>query len=388
MKDSGLVIVAERVPPFYGGGAMAAVRYARGFAARGKRVYLLTTTRNPDPIPGVEVLTIPLPKWYRKSGMGVARRAYDPILLLRLLWTLQFPQVETVHCVGAKWFSLLSVVAATWLGLGTVLETTLIEGDDPVTLSMQRLGKLKHAMFRRSGAVVNMSPGLYDRCMEAGLPEQKCYIIPNSVDQSKFRPPTPREKSEMRRKLSLDSFEHIFLFAGVLRPRKNVKATLEIFRRVATSHPSSGLALVGPTDKDEETKNHVSMLEESIENYNLTENVVMPGFVSNVHQWMRASDFFLFLPRMEGLGTVYAEAMSVGLPTITQPIEGITDYIFDNGRTGFIVDDVEGGVSTVERLIQNPDEYRTVSEAAATEAKKRFSEPVVLDSYASVYRAV
>jgi len=388
IQGGSIVIVAERIPPFYGGGAMVAVRCAHGFASRGEEVYLLTTTRNPEPIPGVNIVNVFLPVWYRKPGWGAIRRAYDPVLLFRLMWTLSSLQPSVVHCVSAKWFSLLTTVAAKWLGIGAVLETSLIGGDDPVTLSKQRLGALKLAMFRLADAIVNMSPGLYDRCLEAGLPDCQCYVIPNSVDRAKFKAPTPEEKSRLRHKLGLDSFEHVFAFVGVLRPRKNAEMTIEIFRRVAASHPNNGLVLVGPTDKDQENRDYASMLKKLIEDYGLKENVLIPGFVNNVHQWMRASDFFLFLPRMEGFGTVYAEAMSAGLPTITQPIEGITDYIFDDGQTGFVIDDVTEGVSIIERLIQNPNEYQAVSEAAETEAEERFSEGIILDSYARVYNKV
>ena len=70
-----------------------------------------------------------------------------------------------------------------------------------------------------------------------------------------------------------------------------------------------------------------------------------PGFLASL-------DVLLFPSRFEGFGIVLIEAMVAGAIPVASRISGVTDFIIEDGRTGFSVgiDDVVGMANAVEEL--------------------------------------
>lgn len=75
-----------------------------------------------------------------------------------------------------------------------------------------------------------------------------------------------------------------------------------------------------------------------------------------MYRTMREYDVFLATPNFEGFGLSIAEAMMAGLPCVASSIEGVTDWIFEEGRSGLLVGkmDICGFAIALARIAREP----------------------------------
>ena len=69
-----------------------------------------------------------------------------------------------------------------------------------------------------------------------------------------------------------------------------------------------GLLLLGNGELYDELKKHE------------TENLKMPGFKSNIYDYLKASDYYISASDVEGLANTLLESMTVGLPCVLSDI--------------------------------------------------------------------
>ncbi|MFB6225244.1 MAG: glycosyltransferase family 4 protein [Candidatus Paceibacteria bacterium] len=133
---------ANIVPPEYGGGGGGASRYARKLADRGHNVTLFTKTESPDNIDKVEIK--PIDRKYRVKGKNKLLKFVCFTLLffnyLEYLWSNNF---DVLHCYSASPHSLLFNATAKLVGIPTIVETTLLDSDDPVSVRRLRFGRVR-----------------------------------------------------------------------------------------------------------------------------------------------------------------------------------------------------------------------------------------------------
>jgi glycosyltransferase involved in cell wall biosynthesis len=115
--------------------------------------------------------------------------------------------------------------------------------------------------------------------------------------------------------------------------------------------------------------------------------VSLAGWVSNVAEYLSASDVFLSTSSREGLPRNVMEAMGTGLPVVAYDIRGCNDLVVD-GETGFLVPfgDVRGLAGKLAWLAQHPDERRHMGEAGRRRIEETFSLEAVLPQMKTVYQ--
>src|SRR5207247_8617161 len=70
-------------------------------------------------------------------------------------------------------------------------------------------------------------------------------------------------------------------------------------------------------------------LEERVSRLNLSDRIVMKGFVNNVQDEMASSSVFAQISLQEGLPIALLDAMALGLPVIATAVAGIPDVLQD-----------------------------------------------------------
>ncbi|MFW6016162.1 MAG: glycosyltransferase family 4 protein [bacterium] len=382
-----ICIVSPFIPPNFAGAGKRALNHAKYIAQNGHEVSILTTTKTNFSAKNLKVITIKMPKFHKKEGLwGVLFRfLYRPVLLIKMICVMLKNKFHVVHCIsGGSWFSLLSILSGKILGAKVVTETTLVGSDDPITIKKNYLGFIKFKLFKLSDNIVNISPMLYETCLQANLKNEYC-IIGNSVDISKFERVSNVRKNQLRTKLGLNKSSYIILYVGVIRERKGVDYLINMFNTINNSIDNAYLVLVGPLSKDSENLSYSNKIKKSIVDYNLEDKVLLTGEVSNVDEWMKASDVFVFASKREGFGTVLVEAMSTGLPVVTTNIPNITDYIIKNNFDGIIVSDDFDLAPNVIRLYKDKEFYDYVSNNAINTVLNRFSEKIIMGQYFDLY---
>ena len=93
-------------------------------------------------------------------------------------------------------------------------------------------------------------------------------------------------------------------------------------------------------------------------------NVEFKGYMSGeqlVQQFI-SNDLYLFPSYTEGMPTSVLEAMAFGLPVITRPVGGLTDF-FENGKMGEMIESLEPEdfAGAIEALLLKPEKVGSVS---------------------------
>jgi len=97
--------------------------------------------------------------------------------------------------------------------------------------------------------------------------------------------------------------------------------------------------------------------------------------VDEVYGQLLESHILLMPSFFEGLPTVPLEAQACGCVPIATRLEGITDIVIDDGRTGFLVDigDVKGFVDKIEQIQNDPIKWSEMSKAGHQKVLREFS---------------
>lgn len=106
------------------------------------------------------------------------------------------------------------------------------------------------------------------------------------------------------------------------------------------------------------------------ESLGIGDKVQFTGFLSSsdeVRSKLLEADLFIFPTKAEGLPRAIIEAMAVGLPCLSTPVNGIPELL--PSRYMFNPMDVEGFTMAVERLIKHPEEMSQMSQTNVNKAR-------------------
>lgn len=249
-----------------------------------------------------------------------------------------------------------------WLGLyKPILRTVLRRADKIITTSCQY-----QKISKFIGAVID-----------------KCSVVSLGVNINKFNAYPKESIVETRNRLSLPIDKPLLLFVGKLRYYKGVDDLILAMKSV----PDAYLIIVGSGPLEGELKSLVDKL-------NLDARVRFVGEVSDddLVAYYGISTLFV-LPSnaiAEAFGTVLLEAMAAGLPLITTELGTATSWVNQNELTGLIVPPKNPGklAEAINRVINSPELYKTMSVAAKIRVSQEFSEQKMTSSVEDIYREV
>lgn len=147
--------------------------------------------------------------------------------------------------------------------------------------------------------------------VDAGIREDKLFVIRRGVNLEKFKPAETKDK------------KFKVLFVGRLSLRKGVQYLLEAWRKMNLK--DAELVFVGSIDDN---------IKPVLSKYNHIENIVFKGFIKDPSDMYKESTIFVFPSIEEGSAKVTYEAMAAGLPVITTENSG---SVVRNGLDGFII---------------------------------------------------
>jgi L-malate glycosyltransferase len=376
-----IAIAARRVPPEYGGGGLLAVSLAKELSRRGFAVTVLTDTPTPAGIAGCRVLSPHVLPATGLLGKSVAK-CWESIWLWRVILRGDF---DLVYGVSAQYFTLTAVRIAKWLKIPCAFETSLLGGDDYLSVRQRPLGLLQGSFFLAADRIVNISPALEEAACDAKVPAEKLLLIPNLVDETRFCTVDARAKAQLRARLGVAPEVVLAFSAGSVSRRKGYDRLVDAFLDIGNDCPEAVLALAGPVGQERGSQLLRDSLERRLSTAGLSHRVLWLGHVSNVDEWMKAADLFLFGSRREGFGTVLTEAMAVGLPIVAFQLDGITDFVVGNESGGIIVNDRNEFVKTWRGLVESVDSRRRLGRLMRRRYSRVFSAESVMKRYIQLF---
>ena len=199
--------------------------------------------------------------------------------------------------------------------------------------------------------------------IDAGIGENKLFVMRRGVNLERFKPPERKDK------------KFKVLFVGRLSLRKGIQYLLEAWKKLDIK--DAELILVGTVDDN---------IKPILSEYTNINNIVFKGFLKNPSEIFKESTIFVFPSLEEGSAKVTYEAMAAGLPVITTENSG---SVVRNGMDGFIIPirDSEAIREKISYFYENPEKIEIMS-ARALENIKQYTWEKYRDNLISAYERI
>jgi glycosyltransferase involved in cell wall biosynthesis len=187
-------------------------------------------------------------------------------------------------------------------------------------------------------------------------------------------PPSQPMRPKKTQKITGDPIR--FLFVGNDFHRKGGDLLISAFEMLQKKHPDRAqLTIISREAPEIPPADGIVMLAEMDR--------------SEVMKYYENSDIFVLPSRAEGYGMSVVEALSYGLPCITSDLAAFPE-INIHAETGFIfpANDAEALSTCMEKLIENNELARIMSEKAQIHAEKKFSPEITGYQLHKVYESV
>ncbi len=246
---------------------------------------------------------------YRAAVMPLVaklRQTY-PFDLIDLHWT--YPDLPTGTALKKKYGKKMVV---TLRG-----KEAFHRGEGPIREALIR----KHLL--RADAVISLSRELQDMAVEVGVEAERCNVIRNGVDTSRFY---YMDKRQCRKDLSLSMDKYIILSVGGIVYRKGFD---RVIKSLTYLPENVCYVIIGEEGLEGNFKRDLLGFINASE---LHDRVMFAGQVDNhkLNLWYNAADLFVLSSRGEGSPNVLSEALACGCPAVATNVGAVKDLIGEN----------------------------------------------------------
>lgn len=383
------MVVGAYYPEMSGGGLQCRT-LVRALCDRVDFTVLTTTSQPGEPLES-EV-----------DGVRVCRIFLDP----RKPWTkvralAQFVRVagrlafaaDIFHFHGFTQKMLLLIPLAKLLRRPIIEKMTSVGWDDALSIRQRRGGAVMARAFAMADRFVSISPAMTERMTRGGVGASAIVPIPNGVDVARFAPVDEVGRSVIRARLGLPASAWIVTFIGFWSLEKNPDLLFEAWLRVVReTGVESELLFVGATAEShlETDSALVARIRERARAEGVADRLRFVEHTHDVPLYLQASNAFVLPSTREGLPNALLEGMATGLPCVCTRIPGVTDWLIDDGKSGFLVppNDVDAITCALKRLARNEGLAARVGATAREVAVERFAIGQVADRYFELYRTL
>lgn len=120
---------------------------------------------------------------------------------------------------------------------------------------------------------------------------------------------------------------------------------------------------------------YINKIQQVIDNEGMADSVTLMGFSNDVEEIYNSIDMLLIFAENEAFGRVTIEAMQKGLPIIAYN-GGAAMELINNGTDGLLFKTEAEFDGAIEKIINNPLLFESISKNAITKASENFTEEV------------
>ena len=375
-RHARVALVTTYYHPVLGGAEAAARRTAGFLARRGHDVNVITTLTEhglsrEEMIDGVRVHRVGAPRPRTASRK----------------W-LVTPNVAAELWRRRSTYDVIFVVDYRGIGLAAIFVGRLVRR--PVVIQAQTEGVLSGSHLSAAARVASwpvrraytladgvacISKGITREAIGAGVPADRLFDVPNTVDTNRFHPAEPGEIARRRVELGWPADRPLGIFVGRL---SNEKGILDLLRAWEHVPAPTTVVVVGP-DMPGHPWDAGASARTLAASAPLSGRVIFTGATTDPAPLYRAADFAIVPSHWESFGLSAAEAMASGLAVVASAVGGLTDYMVD-GDNGLLTpaQNPDALAAAIRRLVDNPV-LRAKLGAAARQTVAQFDERVVLE---------
>jgi glycosyltransferase involved in cell wall biosynthesis len=175
--------------------------------------------------------------------------------------------------------------------------------------------------------VVAVSDDLHDRCLIAGIGEERCLVMKNAIDCQQYA--RTQTVAEAKRLLGIPPERFLIGAVGRLSAEKGFLLLIRAVDRLLRAGYDVALVIVGEGDQQAGLAAQIVQLDQS-------KRIQLLGYRADVLAIYEAIDCFALSSLREGLPNVLLEAMAVGVPVVSSRVAGVPSVVSDN-ETGLLV---------------------------------------------------
>mgnify|MGYP000033794066 CR=1 FL=1 len=225
------------------------------------------------------------------------------------------PDVINVHWMYPDGFG--TVVAAKILGIPVVTHSLGCDINETATYPSRRFFiklALKWANFN-----ISVSEELRKKTIQIGSPSNLTATIMNGVNSDLFQ---SRNKTSLRKNLSLPEDKTLFLYAGNFNIEKGLEILVRAFSKVHKKYNDALLVIVGSGPLESKIYQLVSELD-------ISHKIVFVGRVNHnqVPEYLAAADFLCLPSLREGCPNIVLEALSTGTPVLSSRVGAVPEML-------------------------------------------------------------
>ena len=362
--------------PTYGGSGAVATELGIALAARGHEVHFITYQqpfRLPNFLPRV---------WFHEVDVGryplFEYPPYDLALAVRMHEVVRDHQLDVLHCHYAIPHATSAWIAREMLreGGSDVKVVTTLHGTDITIVGQERsFYTITRFSIERSDSVTAVSEYLRDEtyrafgCVGCDVEVIHNFIDPQLFDRARHTFPIPDDVVRGRK---------VIMHISNFRPVKRVRDIVRVFARVNSEVPSILLMVGDGPDR--------VVAEAEARELGVADAVLFLGKIDAIAPLLAGAHLFLLTSDKESFGLSALEALASGVPVIGANAGGLPEVV-TQGVTGHLCDvgDIEAMSSAGIALLSDPARWQTMSDAAAADARRRFSQDAVVAQYEAVY---
>lgn len=399
MTAPKICIFTETYYPVVGGGETQARAQAEGLVANGFSVIVLTrrshtSFKRIEQFGKVTVYRLPPVGNEHFKKWGLLITSLPALIKLRR-------QYDLIFVSGFRIIGLVAVLISKLLGKTVILKADSLgemSGDfftpglaklhlSPSSFLFRWFLVLRNKILKGADAFVAISSEIANELTAHGVSRDVIHMIPNSVNTSRFHPVKPHERQELRQKLGISTKDKIVTFTGRLVSYKGLPLLVRVWQEIQRKHSNVTLLLVGSGGLD--IHNCEAELKAYVSANGLQDSVHFTGDVRNVHEYLQASDIFVFPTENEAFGISLTEAMACGLPVISTPVGGVKD-ILQHRQNGLVVKpgDFQHLYDALDLLITDQSLSAFLGKAAWQTVQELYSMVVVTQAYIELFRRV
>ncbi len=362
--------------PTYGGSGAVATELGIALAARGHEVHFITYAqpfRLPQMLPRV---------YFHEVDVGryplFEFPPYDLALAVRMHEVVRSAQLDVLHCHYAIPHATSAWIAREMMrehGEDVAVVTTLhgtditIVGQDPSYWAITKFS------IEKSDRITAVSEHLRAETLSAfGCSGCGVEVIHNFID------PAVYDRARFPQGLTgvVPTEGKVVMHVSNFRAVKRTVDVVRVFARIAAAMPAT-LVMVG--DGPDRV-----LAQEEARQLGVADRVQFLGRIDTVAPLLAGADLFLLPSENESFGLSALEALASGVPVVASNAGGIPEVVQD-GVTGALrpVGDIAGMAEASIAILGDADRWRSMSAAAAADARARFAEDTIIGRYEAVY---
>lgn len=175
----------------------------------------------------------------------------------------------------------------------------------------------------------------------------KSSVLYNVIDEDLLRARMSSDKSH---------YDYDVIYIGRLTYQKDPIRLMNIMSSLVAKKPDIKIAVIGTGDMQEEVR-------ELRDNLRLQDNVNMLGYIANPLKILHDSKVMVMSSRWEGTPMCALESLSLGVPIVSTPTDGMADII-ENGKNGFLFSEDDNIVDSILDIVDNKSTIVKLSKGA------------------------